>query len=154
MGNRHMKRCSISLIIRERKKVKLFSRVLLLATPWTVAYQAPASMGFSKQEYWSGLRFPSPGDLPNPGIELRSPALQADTLPSEPPGNNQGDAYQNCNEISPHTCQNHYYQKMTNKCCRECGGKGSFVHCQWECNCWWFNHCGNQLWQFLKKLKV
>ena len=48
------------------------------ATPWTVAYQAPLFMGFSRQEYWSGLPFPSAGDLPDPGIELRSPALQAD----------------------------------------------------------------------------
>ena len=49
----------------------------------TAAYQAPPPMGFSRQEYWSGLPFPSPGDLPDPGIEPRSPALQADTLPSE-----------------------------------------------------------------------
>ena len=56
------------------------------ATPWTVAYQAPLSMGLSRQEYWSGLPFPSPGDLPKPGIEPRSPTLQADTLNSEPPG--------------------------------------------------------------------
>ena len=62
------------------------SRVRLFATPWTVAYQAPPSMGFSRQEYWSGLPFPSPGDLPNPGIEPGSPAFRADTLPSEPPG--------------------------------------------------------------------
>ena len=53
---------------------------------WTVAHQAPPSMGFSGQEHWSGLPFPSPGDLPNPGIEPRSPALQADALTSEPPG--------------------------------------------------------------------
>ena len=52
--------------------------------PWTVAHQAPLSMGFSRQEYWSGLPFPSPGDLPNPGIEPRSPALQAGALTSEP----------------------------------------------------------------------
>ena len=51
-----------------------------LATPWTIARQAPLSMGFSRQEYWSGLPFPSPGDLPDPGIEARSPALQADLL--------------------------------------------------------------------------
>ena len=57
-----------------------------LATPWTVARQVPLSMGFSRQEYWSGLLFPSPGDLPNPGIEPRSPALQADSLPAELPG--------------------------------------------------------------------
>ena len=52
-----------------------------------VARQAPLSIGFSRQEYWSGLPFPSPGDLPNPGIKPRSAALQADSLPSEPPGN-------------------------------------------------------------------
>ena len=67
-------------------KVKLLSRVQLFGTPWAVAYQIPLSMGFSRQEYWSGLPFPSPGDLPNPGIEPRSPALQADALSSEPPG--------------------------------------------------------------------
>ena len=55
----------------------------LFVTPWTVAYQAPPSVGFSRQEYWSGLPFPSLGDLPNPGIEPRSPALQEDALPSE-----------------------------------------------------------------------
>ena len=64
----------------------IISCVRLFVTPWTVAYQAPLSMGFSRQECWSGLPFPSPGDLPNPGIELSSPALQADALPSEPPG--------------------------------------------------------------------
>ena len=58
----------------------------LFETPWTVTHQAPPPMGFSRQEYWSGLPFPSPGDLPDPGIELRSPALQADALTSEPPG--------------------------------------------------------------------
>ena len=68
------------------KKVKLLSRVQLFGTPWTVPYQAPLSMEFSRQEYWSGLPFPSPGDLPNPGIKPGSSALQADTLPSEPPG--------------------------------------------------------------------
>ena len=67
-------------------EVKLLSHVQLFVTPWTVAYQAPLSMEFSKQEYWSGLLFPPPGDLPNPGIEPESPALQADTLLSEPPG--------------------------------------------------------------------
>ena len=67
-------------------KVKSLSRVRLFATPWTVAYQAPPSMGFSRQEYWSGVPFPSPGDLPDPGIKPRSPALEADALNSEPPG--------------------------------------------------------------------
>ena len=54
--------------------------------PWTVAYQAPPSMELSRQEYWSRLPFPTPGDLPNPGIEPLSSALQADSLLSEPPG--------------------------------------------------------------------
>ena len=66
--------------------MKSLSHVRLFETPWTVAHQAPPSMGFSRQEYWSGLPFPSPGDLPNPGIEPRSPAFQADALTSEPPG--------------------------------------------------------------------
>ena len=64
----------------------LLNRVRLFATPWTVAHQAPPSMGFSRQEYWSGLPFPSPGDLPEPGIEPASPAFQADALTFEPPG--------------------------------------------------------------------
>ena len=65
---------------------KSLSHVRFFVTPWTLARQAPLSMEFSRQEYWSGLPFPSPGDLPNPGIEPRSPALQVDSLPSEPPG--------------------------------------------------------------------
>ena len=56
------------------------------AIPWTVAHQAPLSMGFSRPEYWSGLPIPSPGDLSNPGIELMSPALQANSLPLSPQG--------------------------------------------------------------------
>ena len=64
-------------------KWKLLSCVWLLATWWTVAYQDPLSTGFSRQKYWSGLSFPSPGNLPNPVIEPGSPALQADCLPSE-----------------------------------------------------------------------
>ena len=70
----------------KKKKVKLPSHVQLSENPWTVAYQAPPSMEFSRQEYWSELPFPSLGDLPDPGIEPGSPALQADALPSEPPG--------------------------------------------------------------------
>ena len=68
------------------KEVKSLSCVRLFVTPWTIAYQASPSMGFSRQEYWSGLPFPSPGDLPDPGIEPRSPALEADALTSELPG--------------------------------------------------------------------
>ena len=67
-------------------EVKPLSCVGLFVTLWTADYQALPSMGFSRQEYWSGLPFPSPGDLPNPGIEPRSPALQTDPLPSELPG--------------------------------------------------------------------
>ena len=59
---------------------------LTLTSSWTVACQAPLCMGFSRQEYWSGLPFPSPGDLPDPGIEAESPALQVDSSPTEPPG--------------------------------------------------------------------
>ena len=66
-------------------KVKSLSHVRLFETPWTVAYQSPQSMEFSRQEYWSGLPFPSPGDLPDPGLKPESPTLQADALPSEPP---------------------------------------------------------------------
>ena len=62
------------------------SHVRLFSTPWTVACQAPLPMGFPRQEYWSGLPFPPPEDLPNPEIEPRFPALQVDSSPSEPPG--------------------------------------------------------------------
>ena len=62
------------------------SHVQLFATPWTVAHQAPLSMGFPRQEYWGGMSFPSPKGLPNAGIKPMSLALQADSLPSEPPG--------------------------------------------------------------------
>ena len=74
------------LIIQYSTTKLLLSRIQLFATACTVAYQAPASMGFSRQEYWSGLPLPSPGDLPDPGIEPGSPALEADALTSEPPG--------------------------------------------------------------------
>ena len=67
-------------------KVKSLSHVRLFATQWTVAHQAPLSMGFSRQEYWSGLPFPAPGDFPDSGIEPTSLALQADSLPPAPPG--------------------------------------------------------------------
>ena len=66
--------------------MKSLSRVQLSVTPWTVAHQASPSMGFSRQEYWNGLPFPSPGDLPDPGMEPGSLALEADALTSEPPG--------------------------------------------------------------------
>ena len=78
--------CLFSLLPVLKVKVKSLSRVQLFATRWTVASQAPPSMALFRQEYWSGLPFPSPGDLPDPGIEPGSPALQADALPSQPPG--------------------------------------------------------------------
>ena len=68
-------------------KVKILDNfVQLYVTPWSEPHHAPLSMKFSRQEYWSGLTFPSPGDLPGPGIESGSPALQADSSPSELPG--------------------------------------------------------------------
>ena len=69
-----------------QSEVKSLSCVRLFATPWTVACQALLSMGFSKQEYWSGLPFPSPGDFPHPGIKSGSPTLQVGSLPPELPG--------------------------------------------------------------------
>ena len=77
---------SVSVFYNRKVKVKSLSRVRLFATPWTVAHQTPLSMGFSRQESWSALPFLSPGDLPDPGIEPGSPTLQADALPSDPPG--------------------------------------------------------------------
>ena len=81
-----MKVCVCVYLCLLKVKVKSLSRVWLFATPWTVAHQAPPSMGFSRQEYWSGVPFPSPGDLPDPGIKPGSPSLQADAFPAEPPG--------------------------------------------------------------------
>ena len=63
---------------------KSLSHVQLVEAPWTIVHQAPQSMGFSREEYWSEMPFPSPGDFPNPGIKPGSPTLQAGSLPSEP----------------------------------------------------------------------
>ena len=76
----------VSIVKWSEVKRRSLSCVQLFATPWTVAYQAPSSMRFSRQEYWSGLPFPSPGDLPEPGIKPGSLTLRADALTSEPPG--------------------------------------------------------------------
>ena len=75
---------NIGKLSEKKVKVKSISHVRLFATSGTVAHQASLSMGFSRQEYWSGLPFPSPVDLSDPEIKLRSPELQADTLTSEP----------------------------------------------------------------------
>ena len=80
-------------------KWKSLSCVRLFATPGTVACQAPLSMGYSRQEYWSGLPFSSPGDLPNPGTELRSPALQTDSFPSESLGKSQWAVQKSLNAV-------------------------------------------------------
>ena len=77
---------AIQVINLVNEIMKSLSHVWLFVIPQTVAYQVPPSMGFSRQEYRSVFSFPSPGDLPNPGVEPRSPALQEDALPSEPPG--------------------------------------------------------------------
>ena len=77
----------------EKVKVKSVRCVQLFSTLWTVDHQAPLSMGFSRHEDWSGLPFPFPGDLANPRIKLRSPALQVDSLPSEPSGNTNDHVY-------------------------------------------------------------
>ena len=80
----------------------MLSHVQLFATPWTIACQAPLSMGFSRQEYWSGLPFPAPGDLPNPGIEPTSPvspALAGRFFTTEPPGKRDG-LHEELNEIT------------------------------------------------------
>ena len=82
--------------------MKSLSRVRLFATPWTVAYKAPLSMGFSRQGYWSGLPFPSPEDLPDPGIEPGSPILQADALSlqgSQDQGGREGASVRNAKEV-------------------------------------------------------
>ena len=97
-------------------KVKSLSRVRLFATPWTAAHQAPLSMGFSRQEYRSGLPFPSPGDLPNPGIEPGSPALQADTLSSEPPGKPKGAL-----DWMKYSRNHHLYNSLSSKPARYLG---------------------------------
>ena len=83
------------------------SCVRLFVTPWTVAHQTPLSMRFSRQECWSGLPCPPPGDLPHPGMEPRSPSLQADSLPSEPQGSPtvQGIWVKSLvGELRPHMC--------------------------------------------------
>ena len=78
---------ALKSLLMKVKQVKWSGSVVSnSATTWSVAYQVPPPMGFSRQEYWSGLPFPSPGDLPSPGIKPRSPALQADSLLTEPPG--------------------------------------------------------------------
>ena len=94
LGNGQQQKKMGKVMTRDRKKVKSLSCVQLFVTPWTVAHQAPLSRGFSRQEYWSGLPFPSPGHLPDPGIEpksLMSPALEGGFFTIEPLGKSQHD---------------------------------------------------------------
>ena len=117
----------------QKKKVKCYSLspVWLFLTQWTTACQAPLSMGFSRQEYWSGLPFPSPGDLPDPEIEFKSPVLQADSSPSETPG-------------KPHT-----WKRMTSKQKGpDEGNPGCEIHCCWRA------HSSRQLLSFLCCISV
>ena len=118
--------------------MKSLSRVQLFATPWTVAYQAPPSMGFSRQEYWSGLPFPSPGDLPDPGIKPGSPAFQADALPSEPPGNQDKPRYlikkQRYHFADKDLCSQSYYFSSSHVQIWEFDHKEGWVLKNW---CFW-----------------
>ena len=75
-----------NVVVKEESESDVSQSCRTLCSPWTVAHHTPPSMGFSRQEHWSGLSFPSLGDLPDPGIEPGSPTLQADALLSEPPG--------------------------------------------------------------------
>ena len=99
--------------------------------PWTVACQAPPSTGFSRQEHWRGLPCPPPGDLPNPGIEPRSPALQVDSLPSEPPG--KPSSSENPKFRLPATSCEHLLHLLPTLLCQEThtrsGGRGQRCHC-------------------------
>ena len=86
------------------------------SSPWTMARLVPLSMGFSKQEYWSGLLFPSPGDLPDPGIKPGSLALQADSLPSEPPGKATGSRWRAvCSPGCPQSCKGENLDQLNSR---------------------------------------
>ena len=106
-------------ICNNKWKWKVAQWCQLFATPWTIAHQAPPSMEFSRQEYWSGLPFPSPGDLPDLGIKPWSPILWADALPSESPGNPV------CNKPAAIVSRAHLEKKKTRSPQRGCGSDPS-----------------------------
>ena len=120
---------------KERKKWRrsVMSDVWLFVTPWTVAYQAPLSMGFSRQEFWSGLPFPSPGDLPDPGIEPWSPSLQAGVLPSEPPG-------------SPVVCIHRWVHEHRVVC-----AYSGLLRQPWKCRTFWHSYGKDEHWEHYAK---
>ena len=99
--------------MKKKKKVKLLSHVPLFMTPWTLTYKAPPSMGSSRQEYWSGLLFPSSGDFSNPGIEPGSLALQADALPSEPPSKPSEEKSDEENQMKKYQTQKAMYYMIS-----------------------------------------
>ena len=157
MANSHMKRCSVSLMIV--LWAQSLSCVQLSATLWTASYQAPLSMGFFRQEYWSELPFPSPEDLPDPGIKPTSPvapALQADSISTEPPGKPSLMTRQ----MQIKTIMRHYLipskwpssKSTKNKWWIGCGEKWTLLHCWWECKL--VQPLWKTLWRFLKKLKL
>ena len=98
----------------ESEVAQLLSRVWIFATLWTVGHQVPPSVGFPRQEYWSGLPFPSSGYLPDPGIEPESPTLRADTLTSEPPGKPNmviiQDNYSNLTRVMVTKCVSQFFE--------------------------------------------
>ena len=99
--------------MKVKSEIEVTQSCLTVATPWTEAYQAPLSMGFSRQEHWSGLPCPPPRDLPDPETEPRSPVLQADSLPFEPQG-----------KVNRHNCSNKALFTKT-------GSKPDLTHWPW-----------------------
>ena len=140
--------------------MKLLSRVQLLGTQWSVAYQAPKSMGFSRQEYWSGLPFPSPGDLPDPGIKPGSPALQTDALRSEPPGkpSNTMDCYKKCHSPWPSnllpSLQPKYMAPLNSPHKSKRVPEKHLFLLYWRCQSLWLCVDLNKLWKILKEMGI
>ena len=116
-------------------KVKSLSCVRLFVAPWTVAYQALLSMGYSRQEYWSQLLFPSPGDLPDPGIEPGSPTLQADALPPEPPGKSMITCCCKVTSVVSDSVRPHRRQPTGLPCPWDSSGKNTGVSCDFLLQC-------------------
>ena len=126
----------------------MLSHFRLFVTLWTVALQAPLFMGFSRQEYWSGQPFPSPGDLPDPGIKPRSPALHADPLPLSPQGNqSKGTKFQlyKLNKSQRSTTQHSGYHRLRNL------QRGQILHCALITHKNNNKECGRKLFKMIHK---